>query len=334
MTWDEPWHRHGGCGHHWNRHWDRRMRHAERAARRRRRHTPEAPEPEPPRSPEEDTFRRARRRAAAEAGFYGHLASYLGIITFLAFINLLTSHYPWFLWPALGLGIALFSHWMAVFGARVLRDRFYEPALERELRRERGPGAGYERRSPEAAAEGLVHDLGEDPSSDENVAYAKGALDELDRVERRVSHLLRQAEDERCRLERVNLVTVVDAALAQRRASLAAAGIVVSRHYIAGPTVEADAAKLRQVFAGLLDRAVDGFGGVVEGRRIDLFLENGADKATVRLRDNGGGIPADALARTPDARTKRIVEAHHGSIDVTSQAGGGTEFRVTLPLPS
>jgi len=314
------------------------MRHAERAARRRRRHAPDAPDiadtPARARSPEEETFRRARRRAAAEAAFYGHLASYLGIVAFLAFINLLTSHYPWFLWPALGLGIALFSHWMAVFGARLLRDRFYEPALERELRREREVGPGHERRSPEAAAEGLVHDLGEDPTSDENVAYAKGALDELDRVERRVSHLLRQAEDERCRLERVNLAGVVDAALVQRKASLAAAGIAVSRHYIGGPTVEADAAKLRQVFTGLLDRAVDGFGGVVEGRRIDLFLDNGGDTATIRMRDNGGGLSADALGRTPDARTKRIVDAHRGSIDVTSQAGSGTEFRVTLPLPS
>ena len=329
MTWDEPWHRHGGCGR--GHHWERRMRRAERAERRRRRH---APEPEPTPSSKEDTLHRARRRAAAEAGFYGHLASYLGVITFLAFINLLTSHYPWFLWPALGLGIALFSHWMAVFGSRVLRDRFFEPALERELRRERASGAGYERRSPEAAAESLVHELGEDPTSDDNVAYAKGALDELDRVERRVSHLLRQAEEDRCRLERVNLATVVDAALAQRRASLAAAGIAVSRHYIAGPTVDADVAKLRQVVADLLDRAVDGFGNVVENRRIDLFLDNGAGKATIRFCDNGGGLSADTLARTPDPRTKRIVEAHHGSIDVTSQAGSGTEFRVTLPLPS
>jgi signal transduction histidine kinase len=337
MTWHDSCDGHGGwgCGHHW----DRRSRHAERraarAARRaRRRERWRSSAPEPSRPPEEDALRRARRRAAVEAGFYAHLASYLGVIAFLAFINLLTTRYPWFLWPALGLGIALFSHWMAVFGSRILREHFYEPAVERELRRERASRAGGETPSPASTAEGLVHHMGEDATSVENVGYAKSALDELDRVERRVSHLLRQAEEERCELQRVNLATVVDAALAQRRASLAAARVAVSRHYIGGPTVEADAAKLRQVLTGLIDDAVDGFGAVAEGRRLDLFLDNGGGQATVRLRDNGGGIAGDAVAGIPDARTKRIVEAHHGSIDVASQVGSGTEFRITLPLPS
>jgi len=36
---------------------------------------------------------------------------------------------------------------------------------------------------------------------------------------------------------------------------------------------------------------------VPEGRRIDLFLDNGAGAATVRVRDNGCGIPADKLDR-------------------------------------
>ena len=328
MTWQE------GCGHHhWGHHASRRARHAERRAARAARHARRrerwpAHDPEAARAPADDPLRRARRRAAHEAGFYAHLASYLGIVTFLAFINLLTTHYPWFLWPAFGLGIALFSHWMAVFGSRILRDHFFEPAVERELRRERG-GAPMA-----STAEDLVHRMGEDPRSDENVAYAKTALDELDRVERRVSHLLRQAEDERCDLQRVNLATVVDAALAQRRASLAAASVAVSRHYIGGPTVQADAAKLRHVLAGLIDTAVDAFAQVPEGRRLDLFLDNGDGRAVIRLRDNGGGIADDAIAAVPDARAKRIVLLHHGSIDVASQVGGGTEVRITLPLPS
>jgi C4-dicarboxylate-specific signal transduction histidine kinase len=105
----------------------------------------------------------------------------------------------------------------------------------------------------------------------------------------------------------------------------------VSRHYIAGPTVDADAAQLRQVLTGLLDVALDTLGPVVEGRRIDLFLDNGDGRATIRLRDNAAGVAS--LAGVPDARAKRIVEAHHGSIDVASPVEGGTEFRITLPLP-
>ena len=33
------------------------------------------------------------------------------------------------------------------------------------------------------------------------------------------------------------------------------------------------------------------------------------------------------------AISKKIVEAHEGTIDVVSEPGRGTEFVVTLPLP-
>ena len=370
------------CHDEWQQHWSDKMqrefdrrarrfqRHAERHARRAERHAerwavkPDAAPPEGAKqlSPEEDALRRARRRAAAEAGFYGHVMSYLGVIAFLALINLFTTRYPWFLWPALGWGIGLFSHWMAVFGQRTLRERFFDPAVERELRRERASmqtekqasidelssSIAHEIRNPIAAAKSLVQQMGEDPTSVENVEYAKVALEELDRVEHRVSHLLKYAKEEDYQFALVNIANVVDSALTQLRAKLDAAKVAVSRNYIAGPTVQADAEKLRQVFANVLDNAIDALAPVPEGRRIDLFVENGDGRATVRLRDNGCGIPDEKIARifNPFFTTKengtglgmaisrKIVEAHQGTMDVVSEVGRGTEYKITLPLPS
>jgi signal transduction histidine kinase len=369
------------CSSAWPREWAehgerragrdaRRMaRRAERDARRfARRSAPpgepqaEAGRPGPEPRSESEALARARRRAAAEAGFYGHLLHYLGWITLLALINLFTSSYPWFIWPALGWGIGVFSHYMAVFGSRMLKERYFDRAVERELRRERATmqtekqasidelssSIAHEIRNPIAAAKSLVQQMGEDPTSVENVEYARVALAELDRVEHRVSHLLRYAKEEDYQFALVNLASVVDSALTQLRAKLDAAKVAVSRNYIAGPTVQADAEKLRQVFANVLDNAIDALGTIPEGRRIDLFLENGDRGATVRLRDNGCGIPPDKIDRIFNpffttkekgtglgmAISKKIVEAHQGSIDVKSEVGRGTEFRITLPLPA
>jgi hypothetical protein len=95
----------------------------------------------------------------------------------------------------------------------------------------------------------------------------------------------------------VNLATVVDSALTAMRAKLEAAKVAVVRNYISGPTVVADGEKLRQVFANVLDNAIDALADVAEGRRIDLFIENGGQRATVRVRDNGCGIPPTGRAR-------------------------------------
>jgi two-component system, sporulation sensor kinase E len=206
----------------------------------------------------------------------------------------------------------------------------------------------HEIRNPIAAAKSLVQQMGEDPTSLENVDYAKVALDELDRVEHRISHLLKYAKEEDYSFAPTNLAGVVDAALTQLKAKLDAAKVAVARNYIAGPTVLADAEKLKQVFANVLDNAIDALAAVPEGRRIDLFLENGDRRGTVRLRDNGCGIPPDKIGRIFNpffttkekgtglgmAISKKIVEAHEGSIDVVSEIGRGTEFKITLPLPA
>jgi signal transduction histidine kinase len=329
-SWHEEWHRQWADKFH--RQAERRIRHFERHAQRRLRKLDRSarrvrfgmnvldgvrpvvtgqPVPTEKERQAEDLMRRAKRRAGAEVGFYAHLMSYLGVIALLALINLLTTWYPWFLWPAMGWGFGLFAHYMAVFGQRTLRERYFEPAVEREVRREKvamntekqasieelSATLAHEIRNPIAAAKSLVQQMGEDPHSFENVEYAKVALDELDRVERRVSHLLKYAKEEDYSFDQVNLSAVVDSALQQLRAKLDAAKVQIARNYISGPTLLADEEKLRQVFTNILANAVDALADVPENRRIDLFVENGGRLATVRIRDNGCGIPSDKIDR-------------------------------------
>lgn len=315
---------------------------------------------------ERASYARARKRAAQEAGFYLHLMWYGIIIGFLLILNLAVSpSIAWWIFPALGWGVGLASHFGAVYGWRWIHERVFEPAIQREVQREVSlekevlrtekqasldeltANFAHEIRNPIAAAKSLVQQMGEDPNSSENVEYAKVALDELARVERSVSHLLKYAKEEDYSFANVNLASVLDGALTQMRCKLEANRISVSRNYIGGPTIRADADKLRPVFTNVIDNAIDAMESNSGERRLELWIRGTyPGTAAVVVRDNGCGIPDDKVAKifNPFYSTKqngtglgmgiarKVMEAHHGRIEVTSRVGTGTEFSLSLPL--
>lgn len=328
----------------------------------------DTPRPQFKTDAEREAYERARKRAAVEAGFFIHLMWYGVVIGFLFIINLVTGGfggYPWFLWPALGWGFGIASHFSAVYGWRWVHQRVFEPAIAREVQREvlqekeqlrtekqasldeLTATFAHEIRNPIAAAKSLVQQMGEDPTSHENVEYAKVALDELARVERSVSHLLKYAKEEDYKFENVNLATVLDGALTQMRSKLEANSVAVSRAYLSGPTVRADADKLRQVFSNIVDNAIDAMESTTGERRLEFSIQNnGAGLAVVRIRDNGCGIADDKIAKIFNpfytskengtglglGVAKKVIDAHRGQIQVNSKVGTGTEFILGIPL--
>src|SRR6266851_889776 len=317
---------------------------------------------------ERQAYNRARRRAAAEAGFYVHMMWYGIVIGFLFIINLVTGglgSYPWFLWPALFWGFGVASHFSAVYGWRWVHDRVFDPAIQREVQREVTKEKehlrtekqasldeltatfAHEIRNPIAAAKSLVQQMGEDPTSHENVEYAKVALDELARVERSVSHLLKYAKEEDYRFDNINIASVLDSALTQLRNKLEAQQVTVSRNYLGGPMIRADADKLRQVFSNVIDNAIDSMANAAE-RKLELSIRSNKSTgaAIVNIKDNGCGIPEDKLPKIFNpfytsksngtglgmAVAKKVVEAHRGRIEVQSSLGAGTDFEISVPL--
>src|SRR5271156_3351265 len=134
---------------------------------------------------ERKIYERARNRAQAEAGFFIHLMWYGIIIGFLFLINFVTSPfgYQWWMWPAMGWGFGIASHFAAVYGWRWVHQQVFEPTIAREVQREvlqekeqlrtekqasldeLTATFAHEIRNPIAAAKSLVQQMGEDPTS-------------------------------------------------------------------------------------------------------------------------------------------------------------------------
>ena len=132
---------------------------------------------------------------------------------------------------ALAWGIGLVMHYFFALVAPDLRRRLIDSEVSREVETTRpverrsledkharsleqlSASIAHEIRNPITAAKSLVQQMGEDPSSRENVAYANVALEELDRVERSISHLLKYAREEELHVGELRVAEVVDSAL-------------------------------------------------------------------------------------------------------------------------
>jgi signal transduction histidine kinase/DNA-binding response OmpR family regulator len=152
-------------------------------------------------------------------------------------------------------------------------------------------------------------------------------------------------------LETIDLAAVLRLALETNAPHMQAAQHELSLRVPAGPiAVEVDPVRLCQVFANLLDNAAK---FTPRGGHIELAVEPREHEVVVSVRDDGVGIPLDMQARVFDMFTqidrtlnraqgglgvgltlvKRLVEMHHGRVEVRSAGRGqGSEFRVTLPL--
>ncbi|AKT38348.1 sensor histidine kinase [Chondromyces crocatus] len=107
--------------------------------------------------------------------------------------------------------------------------------------------------------------------------------------------------------------------------------------------VRADPAQLRQVVWNLVRNAVQASSA---GAEVVIALSREAsDRQVLEVRDHGRGIPSEARERLFDAFfttrshgigiglavVKRILDDHQFSVEVESQEGQGTTFRVLLP---
>lgn len=313
-------------------------------------------------SEEEKALRDARAAVARRLGFLAHAVPYAIVCTFLLFV----AGFRPALITAMAWGIGLSIHGFFAIVAPELRRRWTEEEvrrrvpdavahkrLEMEGRHARNlehlsASIAHEIRNPITAAKSLLQQMGEDPHSPENVEYAAVALQELERVERSISHLLRYARDEDLQPQQVVLAEVVQSALEALQDRVSRTGAMVRVDVAEASALVGDPEKLRRVVLNLVGNALDALEGQHSpAPRVDVEAgENLAgSEVWLRVRDNGAGIPPEKAAeiwtpfRTSKANgtglglpiVRKIVEAHGGTVEVDTAPGRGAAFLVTLP---
>ncbi|HEU4759314.1 MAG TPA: 2TM domain-containing protein [Dehalococcoidia bacterium] len=90
--------------------------------------------------PEDDEYRRARRRVRRTMGFYRHVSTFITVILVLLLIDIVTGPKDfWVQWVALVWGIILLLHFLNIFAFDAILGREAEQRMiERELRRRQG----------------------------------------------------------------------------------------------------------------------------------------------------------------------------------------------------
>jgi len=193
--------------------------------------------------------------------------------------------------------------------------------------------------------------LASPPDLDRYQEALADCVEEADRVLVMLNTLMDISEAESgampLRREPVPLADVVARAIDLYREVADTKGIRLAADVSADVVVQGDRVRLEQVGANLVDNAVK---HTPAGGQINVEVQRDGDRALLRVRDTGSGIPADELPRIWDrlyrgdtsradrglglglSLVKAVVEAHGGSVGVTSEPGRGSTFTVSLPL--
>jgi signal transduction histidine kinase len=223
--------------------------------------------------------------------------------------------------------------------------------LQREDERRRAllTDISHELRTPLAVLQGTLEGMLDGVYARDTEHLALG-LEETQTLARLVDDLrtLATAESAGLRLTKapVDLGVLAKDALAAFRDQAASAGVALAFEPAdeAGPVVEADAERLRQVLNNLMSNALryTPRGGTVRVRCYGVD----ANRAGLAVEDTGTGIAAgdlphvfDRFYKTTESRgsglglaiAKSLVEAHGGEISAASEPGRGTSMRIVLP---
>ncbi|MEO8274797.1 MAG: ATP-binding protein [Thermoanaerobaculia bacterium] len=240
-------------------------------------------------------------------------------------------------------------------GAVVVARDITEAEQLNRMRRDFVANVSHELRTPLSAIQGYAETLCDGALDERETAarFSQRIVEQCRRLSALLSDLLTLSRLEgREPLE--SLAPVDLRAIAGEAAELVAALAAAKQVHLVlepgdSPTVPGDPDGILRLFSNLLENAVKY--NHPHGQ-VAIRIAADASQATIEVQDSGIGMPASALSRIFErfyrvdkgrareeggtglglAIVKHVAQAHHGRVEVESEPGKGSTFRVLLPF--
>jgi len=207
----------------------------------------------------------------------------------------------------------------------------------------------HEIRNPLTAVGGLARRLAKRvPRESEEMKYVERIVEEVGRLEALLKNMVAYSTSYMIPREKHDLREIIKAQLAEVSEASLRQSITIETALGKIPMVHIDRELIEAMLKNLITNAIE---AMPEGGRLTVstaFRQVAVgDFVIIRVKDTGIGIAAENIPLLFEplfttkihtarpglglASTKKIVEAHGGTISVQSREGEGTEFTVTFP---
>lgn len=253
------------------------------------------------------------------------------------------------------IGVLLYLYQKRVKAEAMLKAEMERSRQEKELNDERlrfYTNITHELRTPLTLIAGPLDDLARDATLPEKERHSLGLVNRnakrlLDLVNRILEFRKTETQNRRLCVCRGNIAaTVYEAALKYKE---------LNRNEQLSVAIKVDPANIealydREVVTVVIDNLVSNAMKYTPEGEIDISCCKMGEKVVISVRDTGVGISPEAVTQIFDryyqergahqaagtgiglALVKNLVTLHHGTIEVKSEPGKGSEFIVTLPL--
>lgn len=203
-------------------------------------------------------------------------------------------------------------------------------------------GIAHEIRNPMTSLKGFVQLLMENTKN--HSMYFNIILAELERIESIVNELLFLAKPQPVQYQYKNIINILNETLELLSAQALLENVQLIRQFSYRKVIcYCEPNRLKQVFINIIKNAIE---VMPNGGKVTVHVDKTKeDWVCISISDEGTGIPEDKLEYIgrPFYTTKergtglglmvsyKIVEEHGGKIDIESEVGVGTTFKIYLP---